>query len=222
MSRMPPPEIRGRGFTLVELLVALTIMAIIAGLLSSSMRFSLGAAEKVETRIESIESLHQSQRAFRRQVQLALPVPRVGDDEPLALDFAASASRLEFIAPLPGLDTGGMLYRISLRIEDARRNEADEARVIMSYGLYLDGSRDRRQDLQTREVILIDGLSDASFSYLDTIRPNGGAWMDDWQFQERLPDLVRLTVSLEGEEAADAMNLVVAIKATLPSRYSAS
>ena len=222
MSRVPPLGIHSRGFTLVELLVALTIMAIIAGLMSSSMRFSLGAAEKVETRIESIESLHQSQRAFRRQVQLALPVPRVGDDEPLALDFAASASQLDFIAPLPGLDTGGMLYRISLRIEDAPRSEADEARVIMSYRLYLDGSRDRRQDPQTREVILMDGLSDASFSYLDTIRPNGGAWMDDWQYQERLPDLVRLSVSLDGEEAADAMNLVVAIKATLPSRYSTS
>ena len=222
MNHLRPPKGRSSGFTLVELLVALTIMAITAGLLANSLRFSLGTAAKVESRIESIESLHQSQRALRRQVQLALPIYRADGDEPPSLDFAASASQLDFVAPLPGLDTGGLLYRISLRIEEPLRREANQARVIMSYRLYLDGTQGRSYDPDTREVVLMDGFSSASFSYRDTLRRNAGSWTEEWQRQDRLPDLVQLTVSSDDQDATDAINLIVAIKATLPSRDSAS
>jgi len=222
LSHMTPISRQSRGFTLVELLVALTIMGIIAGLLGSSLRFSIGTADKVESRIAAIESLHQSQRAFRRQVQLALPILQPDDDAGQTLDFAAGATAFEFVAPLPGLDTGGMLYRISLHIEDDDRMEGQQGRVIMAYRLYLDGSQGHGRIEEAREVVLMDGFSRASFSYRDTLRPRDGRWMEAWPHGDRLPDLVRLTLFPDSGDERDEMNLIVAIKATLPTRGGVS
>ena len=213
---------QSRGFTLVELLVALTIMAIIAGLLGTSLRFSLGTADRVESRIATVESLHQSQRAFRRQVQLALPIWQSDDEAGQALDYYAGATVFEFVAPLPGLDTGGMLYRIALRIEDDHLIDGGQGRLIMAYRLYLDGSQGHGRIEEAREVVLMDGFSRASFSYRDTLRPRDGRWMEEWPHAERLPDLVRLTLIPDSGDDRDELNLIVAIKATLPTQGGVS
>lgn len=212
---------RNSGFTLVELLVALTILAMIAGLLTNSMGFSLKTSEAVEARILAVESFHQAQRAFRRQVQLAQPIVTLQGEEPQPLDFLAAAGQLDFIAPLPGLAAGGALYRISLRIDDGRSVADPGARLVMTYSLYLDGAWNKEPETAVREVVLLDGFSRAGFSYLDTLSPNGEPWVDDWRHQDRLPDLVRLSIELDADAAVDATELIVAIKAPLPVHLGA-
>jgi len=199
-----------RGFTLVEMLVALTIMAMIAGLLTNSMSFSLDTAETVEAKILELESFHQAQRAFRRQVQLAMPIASARGEEQQPLEFAASASQLDFVAPLPGLAAGGALYRIALQIEDGH--------LIMSYSLYLDTAWHQGQEPDVRQVVLMDGFSRANFSYLGTIGANSGTWLDSWRFSDRLPDLVRLSIKADSNATDESTDLIVAIKTPLPVR----
>ncbi len=208
-------SLRNDGFTLVELLVALTIMAMVAGLLGNSMSFSLGTTETVESNIADVESLHQAQRAFRRLVQLARPI--VNDDSPeeLRLDFAASATRLDFIAPLPGLVMGGLLHRVSMRID------VPGGRVTMVYRPYLDDSQDGDNAFGIDEVTLVEGFSDATFSYLDTLSANAVPWVDEWRHPDRLPDLVRLSLHYDDQARTAPAELIVAIKATVPNRLGA-
>jgi prepilin-type N-terminal cleavage/methylation domain-containing protein len=222
MMHLPINKDTSRGFTLVELLVAMTIMAMIAGLLSNSMRFGLRTADAVESKMSEIESFHQSQRAFRRQVQLAQPIPRLDGESGDELDFVAKAEQLEFIAPLPGLATGGGLYRISLQIEDDPRLDGSDGRLMMRYRMYLDGSDDKARDIPEGEVVLLQGFSNAQFSFGDTLRPNNGQWANEWRQRERLPDIVRLSINFGGNPDNEALDLIVAIKAPLPVRLGAS
>ena len=200
------------------MLVALTIMAMIAGLLTNSMSFSLNTAETVEARILELESFHQAQRAFRRQVQLAMPVASVRGEEQQPLEFSASANQLDFVAPLPGLAAGGTLYRIALHIEDDRNFDEQGGRLIMSYSLYLDTAWHQGQEPDVRQVVLMDGFSRADFSYLGTIGTNKGTWLDNWHFPDRLPDLVRLSIKSDSNATDESMDLIVAIKTPLPVR----
>jgi prepilin-type N-terminal cleavage/methylation domain-containing protein len=203
---------RYRGFTLVELLVALTIVALIAGLLTSSMGFSLNTAETVEARILDNESLHAAQRAFRRQVQLARPVVVESGSEDVRLAFAASASQLDFVAPLPGLTLGGLLHHISMRFD------ADSGQLLMEFVPYLDDSRDGEDAFAVHQAVLIDGLENAEFSYLDTLGAASGTWLPEWRDAGRLPDLVRLSLSFDEQGNDGDIEFIVAVKATLPLR----
>jgi general secretion pathway protein J len=203
-------RIRSRGFTLVELLVALTITALVAGLLTNSLSFSLGTAETVEARILDMESFHQAQRAFRRQVQLALPVETTDDIDDVRMEFAANAAQLDFIAPMPGLVLGGLPHRVSMRIDE------QSGTLIMAYIPHIADSRSSGAVLEPREHVLLEGISDASFSYLDTLSLNSTAWVDEWRHTSRLPDLVRLRVTFDGQVDESPAELIVAIKAPLP------
>jgi general secretion pathway protein J len=213
-----PTEKRSNaGFTLVELLVALTIMGMVSGLLMNSISFSMKTVDAVESRIADIESFHQSQRALRRQIQLAQPILDRDSENPRQLDFGAKVNQLEFIAPLPGLGNGGGLYRISLRIENDFGTEAYGGRLTMNYRMHVDSLRHAGNDFETNEVVLLENFSHASFSYFDTLSAIGGNWASDWQHADRLPDLVRLHVVFDDDAVDDAFDLIVAIRATAPA-----
>jgi len=212
-----PTKFTSGGFTLVELLVALTIMGMVLGLLMNSMSFSMRTVDAVQSRISAIESFHQSQRALRRQLQLALPLFNRDSENPQQLDFSADMKQLDFVAPVPGLAAGGGLYRISLRIEDDPNPDGRDGRLTMRYRLYLDTFQHAANDLEANEVILLENFSRAQFSFFDTLRRDIGPWSSDWEHVERLPDLVRLSVDFGDGADSDALDLIVAIKATSPS-----
>jgi general secretion pathway protein J len=198
------------GFTLVELLIALTIIALIAGLMTNSMGFSLATAETVEQRILDVESLHAAQRAFRRQVQLARPVILESEAEGARIEFAATATQLDFIAPVPGLTMGGLLHSISMRIDESN------GQLLMVFAPYLDDSRDGEEVFAASEVVLFEDFERAEFSYLDTLRIGSNNWLREWRDAGRLPDLVRLRIEF-GEQGDEVTEIIVAIKSTLPS-----
>jgi general secretion pathway protein J len=208
------------GFTLVELLVALTIMGMVSGLMMSSISFSMKTVDTVESRIAAIESFHQSQRALRRQIQLAQPILDIDSEIPRQLDFDAKVNKLEFIAPVPGLGNGGGLYRISLRIEDDFSADGNGGRLTMSYRMNISSSRYPSNDFATNEVVLLENFSHARFSYFDTLPVVGGDWSSDWQYADRLPDLVRLNVVFDDDASDDAFDLIVAIRATAPAGFN--
>ena len=209
-----------RGFTLVELLVALTIMAIVMGLLMNSIRFSTKTADAVESKISTIESFHQSQRALKRQLQLATPVLNTDSEAPNVLDFTAKSTQLDFVAPVPGASIGAGLFRVTLRIEDDARVGGHGGRLIMSYRPYVDAFAHAANKMDSNEVVLLDNFSYARFSFFDAQRLNNNHWSNTWQLGERMPDLVRLRVDLGSEAEREVFDLVVAFKATSGRSFS--
>ena len=194
-------------------------MGMVSGLLMNSISFSMKTVDAVESRIADIESFHQSQRALRRQIQLAQPVLDRESENPRQLDFDAKVDQLEFIAPLPGLGNGGGLYRISLRIKNDFGTATTGGRLTMNYRMNVDSLRDRGSRFESAEVVLLDNFSHASFSYFDTLPAIGGDWDSDWQHVDRLPDLVRLHVVFGDDAVDDAFDLIVAIRATAPAGF---
>ena len=211
MNGRTPVRRGSGGFTLVELLVALTVMALVMGLLTNSLQFSLKAAGAVEAEINGAVSAHQGQRAFRRQLQMAMPVRRAGSDE---LDFSASKDAVEFVSALPGLTGTDGLYHVALRIIDGQ--------LLMSYRSFIDTREHGEANAEPGEAVLLQGFERAQFSFLDARRVAAVEWADEWRYTDRLPDAVRLQITYGDASDTEPFDLVVAIKAPSPTAYGAS
>jgi len=90
---------RAAGLTLVELLIAFSLIALIALLLFSGLRVGTRAWEAVDNTAERTAALRVARNFLERALAQARPVKVTLDAQPY-LVFAGDAENLEFVAPL--------------------------------------------------------------------------------------------------------------------------
>ena len=201
-----------RGFTLVELLVALALLALLSMLLVGGLRISRNAVMGGEAASERLMGADLALGVIRRELEQADPLP-IGTDAdstptdaapaPRRIAFAGDAQGVVFIAP-PGafLALGGEDITW-LAIEHAARG----ARIVLRFRP-LDRARDRwppALDAGTMQsVVLLDGVARAGLSYFGRADPKGDPqWWPAWRDAGTLPALIRLGVSSAGRTWPD-------------------
>jgi len=191
------------GFTLLELVVALAVLALLTLLLADGVRSSLDLLDRAATRSEAIEDLPLVQQALRRILAGALPVtlPPRRDDEPAPVRFAGDATWLELVGHLPE-PAGGGTWRIALA---ARGDIAGSALMLRwtpveaSEGSHAGG-----------EAVLLEHIAGLRLAYLGDDPGLAPAWADSWHNRQRLPRLVRIEVSFPAGDERIWPALVVA------------
>jgi general secretion pathway protein J len=225
LIRGPSPPFRGargnfRGFTLVELLVGLTLFAMISVLLFGGFRFGLRAWESggervdVATRVELVQNLLRSElgqarlpRPARRATAQAVPEAPVSG-------FAGGAQSMTFVAPLPVHGNSGGLYLLALSL----RQTGGQKGLWLAWKAYrpedLGASAFRPED----ERALLEGIGNVEFTYygaLDRQRP--AEWFDRWIGSRALPQLIRIRVSFPPHDRRRWADFIVAPKLAVPS-----
>lgn len=89
------------GFTLVELLIAFVLVALISLLLFSGLRLGMRSWEGVEAAAEYNTRLRLARDFLARVLSQARPISLTLDARPY-LVFAGDSQNLEFVAPLSG------------------------------------------------------------------------------------------------------------------------
>ena len=217
MNGRPFALCRGRGFTLLEFLIALTILALMLGVTMNSLNFSVRTSNSVEGAILATEELHLAQRALRRQIQRAVPRLRATESGPDHLDFAGTAKVLEFVAPLHGVSAAAGLYRIRFEIEDGAGFGDGGGRLVMYYARSAAAPTPDWRDAGGA-VLVLDGFAAAEFDYSSAAAQAGVEWSGDWRDPSRLPSLVRLHLEYPSGSDRVAPDMVVSIRSTSRSR----
>lgn len=203
------PARHAAGFTLVELLVALTLFAIMSALLFGGLRFGLRAWEVGGERIDRLATIEPVQNLLRRQLsQATLPyIPaNIGSQAP-ASAFIGTRDAVRFIAPLPANASNSGLHVFSVSAErgSARR------KLQLSWRIFRPDTLHTESFEPEDESTLLDDVDEIEFSYFGSYDPaQAPQWHESWNSEFGLPQLIRIRISFPRDDLRRWPDLLVA------------
>lgn len=197
MSRMPTIQSgRVAGFTLVELLLAITLMSILLGLTYTGLRAATRSVERGEKMLAAGGEIRAAHQFVRRQINQMLPLPFAVEDEgeETRIIFQGDSSRIQYVAPMPGyLGAGGPQVQLLELAND------DDSGVLQFSNSLLQGFEQERL-YDRAPVVLLQNVDSAGFEFLG--RDEDGElidWVSSWDQQDVLPVAVRLNLDFGAE-----------------------
>ncbi|MGB5488116.1 MAG: prepilin-type N-terminal cleavage/methylation domain-containing protein [Lysobacterales bacterium] len=188
------------GFTLVELLLAITLMSILLGLTYSGLRAATRSSQRGELMLAAGGELRASHQFIRRQLNQMLPLSfaETDDVQPLRIVFEGDAQHIKFVAPMPGyLGTGGP----QVQLVEVVNGDNDELVIQFSHALLQGFTEDRLHERDP--VILLERVNSAGFEFLGKDEEGElTGWTTYWDQQDVLPVAVRLDL-----EFSEGLNL---------------
>ncbi len=183
-----------RGFTLLEVLGALALLALLLVGVYGGIRSATHGARSGTAAIERMDAISAAQGFLRRELAQALAQPIGTDDHGQPVFFAGSAHEMRFVAPLPGyLGTLGPQLQVLKLVAGGQDGQRLEYQLAM---LPPDGSAPTALG---KPQVLLDHIKQGGFRYRG--RDASGAdvaWGDDWPDGSRLPQLVSVRLVLQG------------------------
>ena len=183
------------GFTLVELLVAMTLLAFLSVSLFGGLRFGARSWEAVVYSSADRDDIASTQTFLRdRLAQLMLPGPgKLGDfNEDGSLN--GGPEKVEFIAPwLSALSLGG-LYRFTVWYED---EFIGNGRLMLRWQP-AEADPDALEELGdlAGQRVLLDGVAEFDLSYYGAVDEDAEPeWLDQWENPDAPPRLVRVQLA---------------------------
>ena len=178
-----------QGLSLIELLLALAILAVLTGFLAGGLSIgrrafdadrASGVSGETDAAIQAISSLIAS----------ALPVPASTATAKSGIVFDGRQATLSFMGLSEGRALRGGPHMIRLR-----RSGVDL--VVDVVGSAAEAAGDAAGLTPTR-VIALSGVRDIRFSYFGSTKPaEPPGWQAQWFRAERLPDLVSIQIDFE-------------------------
>ncbi|WP_109123487.1 prepilin-type N-terminal cleavage/methylation domain-containing protein [Dyella sp. C11] len=192
MSRSTPQHVR--GFTLLEVLGALALFALLLLGVYSGVRAATHAVHSGEASIERADEVRSAQQFLRRELAQARAVPLSHTDKGDPQFFKGDAHELKFVAPLPGYlgKLGPQLQQLKLVSNGDGTSRLEASFAVMPP----DGTPPK--SLGDPEV-LVDRVRGGSFSYREPdAQDHAGQWRDHWDDTRAMPRIVRIALQLDG------------------------
>jgi general secretion pathway protein J len=181
---------QGRGFTLVELLLALSLLSMLLALAYGGLRASTRAAEKGQRVLEDSSRVRMAHQFLRKQLSQMLPLGFAETDEQGGrMVFSGSDRKIRFVAPMPGYLGFGGPHVLEISIVSG----TDGQELILSHAPF---QGFEESNLYQRDpILLVNNIHSAEFSFLG--RDEFGLltpWMNQWMTPETLPEAVTLDI----------------------------
>ena len=177
------------GFTLIEVVLALTIFALMGAILYGAFSLGHNAVEKSQASFERNQELRSFADLLGSYIRSSYPYRATAQDP--AIYYEGGETRLSFVSA-SSLAMGGRgmaSVRIDWEETDGGKgvlSVTEESPVRLGEGSAEGGQNNR--------VVLREGISQLRFAYLDP-QSDGEQWEERWDAQEHniLPRAVRLS-----------------------------
>jgi general secretion pathway protein J len=202
----PRRHIHEQGFTLVELLVAVTLLSLLTTLVFGSMKYAARAWAETDHRAVAAADLSAVQDVFRHAITGAYPAFASADPTDHEIAFDGAGEWLVLVAPLPAAIALGVEAQQRFFVEGEGRSRA----LVMGWRLDLPSS-DEATPLPENRVRLLDHVRTLRFAYYGAPdQAQAPQWWARWSGYPRLPDLVRVHVERDDRALPEWPDLFVA------------
>jgi general secretion pathway protein J len=168
------------GFTLLELIIALSILSMVIVLIGRGFHLGINAWEKGESETRWTQRLRVLSGLMSQQLKSAYPYMVEIDDEKVIL-FKGETDSVLFVTTLADSLYGGFKWvRYSFREETLMYRE----------GLLPD--KELTGEISGDDEIMDTNIEEVKFEYYS---PEEEEWKESWDFGEDLPGAVRVKIS---------------------------
>ena len=188
-----------QGFTLLELLISITLLGMILVLLFGGLRLGVRSWDAVQQQTDNLNAVRSVESFLRREMASVQPF-RWKSPAGASLAFLGERNKINFVAQLPTRIGGGGLYAIALEMEHGAKGR----RLVWKH-VPLDAAvQDFSALSQAPEIVLagteLSAVDDIWLTYFGRANETADpVWTDRWESASRLPTLIKIQVKLANQ-----------------------
>jgi len=187
---------KSKGFTLVELLLAITLMSMLLALAYGGLRASTRATDRGQVILEESGRVRMAHQFVRKQLNQMVPLVFMEsedlDIQEVRTVFEGTSEGIRFVGPMPGyLGFGGPQVQELLLVPGDKGLS-----LVLSHAL-LQGFAE--ENLYVRPpIVLLERIQRASFQFLGLDEQGELAgWTGVWDFPDTLPVAIALEIEFD-------------------------
>ncbi|OGV96733.1 MAG: hypothetical protein A3I04_05345 [Nitrospinae bacterium RIFCSPLOWO2_02_FULL_39_110] len=180
-----PASYGSQGFTLVEILISITILAIVMSILYGTFSTSSTNVKIIEDRADELSSLAGAIDVVSNEIRSIYPPM-----ENYLEEFLGKKDRIVFTSLTHFVkDDDPAIQKISYLFEDGQ---------FIRRTWYSDSAGEVKKD-----TLLLNNINESSFSYFD-----GEQWIDDWPDGKNIPSGVRIAFFYQGRQVESVIPVI--------------
>ena len=211
-ARQAHPADQESGFTLLELLVSLVLLALILSFVGGALRFGTRAWEAAGA-LDRGASMGAVRHFLEQRLAEAMPVYERDEAGRVRIAFRGLSQELSFVSPFSRGAAGGGLYRFSLHLQPVLGGARTGTALALKQSLFQpDVVRPVFEIPEDGQPLLEDiaGIGLRYFGRKDARSP--AAWHTEWTRVDALPELIEVSVLLREQDARAWLPLVVELR----------
>ena len=211
------------GFTLLEVIVTMTILGFILVIIFGAFRLGLSAWDRGERTREEYQRQRTATQLISRQIKSAVPY-RVKTEkaEGNYIAFEGDVHSLKFVSTLSlrAMRPEGFVFAIY----EFKTGGAETGRLVVYEKKVVNKDFFEEGPKEDQGVSVLEGLSDVRFEYFreeDKEKTRPEAWLEEWSAKEEkeLPSALRMTLTFKNEKSEKEEAPLVLLSAITANRF---
>ena len=184
---------KSKGFTLIEVLIGMTLLSLMVVLLFSSLAIGAKSWEQGEKKIANINEIAVVQHFFNLHLAHATPQWNDFDSEKeRVFSFQGKKDALQFVAGFPASAERSGLQLFNLEVKEKDKKKFINIALTPFFPL-MEG-----EDFFHEDIELVENVTHFELSYFGLSDETGElVWQSEWLNKEQQPRLVKILLELD-------------------------